>query len=76
MPNTAKNKTQFNIVVENKTADQLRVLAEKDLTHCPCCGVELLEPITSGKYKGQKPSSLAAKIIERVVQEMIDDEMY
>lgn len=75
MPNTAKNKTQFNIVVENKTADQLRILAEKGLTRCPCCGTELADPIVSSKYKGQKPSALAAKIIEKVVQQMIDDEI-
>ena len=75
MPNTEKNKTQFNIVVENKTADQLRILAEKGLTRCPCCGTELVEPIVSSKYKGQKPSALAAKIIEKVAQQMIDDEI-
>ena len=54
MPNTAKNKTQFNIVVENKTADQLRILAEQGLTRCPCCGTELAEPIISSKYKSRK----------------------
>ena len=75
MTNTAKNKTQFNIVVENKTADQLRILAEQGLTRCPCCGTELAEPIISSKYKGQKPSALAARIIEKVVQQMIDDEI-
>tara|TARA_X000000368_G_C22829568_1_gene622717 strand:- start:369 stop:599 length:231 start_codon:yes stop_codon:yes gene_type:complete len=75
MPNTAKNKRQLNLVVETKTCDQLEILANKDLKHCPCCGSELDHTFNAGKYKGQKPTALAAKLLEKIVQRMIDDEI-
>ncbi len=72
---SAPDKQQFNLSISNKTRDQLEILAKKELKHCPTCGAELDETFIAGKYKGQKATALAAKIIERVVQQMIDDEI-
>ena len=73
MPNSP-DKQQFNLSIPNKTRDQLEVLTKKELKHCPTCGAELDEPLIAGKYKGQKASALAAKILEKVVQRIVDGE--
>ena len=62
MPSSA-DKQQFNLSIPRKTLDQLEILAKKDLKYCPACGSELDERFNAGKYRGQKSTKLAAKIL-------------